>query len=137
MTSEATPQRAAMADPGKAAQWYATKLGWRVFPVHSVRDGHCTCGNADCEHPGKHPLTKRGVHDATNDLEQIKQWWQDHPDANIALATGERSGVDVLDIDPRHYGDESMHDLERKYGEIGPTIESLTGGGGTHLYSST
>lgn len=53
---------------------------------------------------------------------------------NIALACGEPSGVDVLDVDPRHYGNETLWELERKYGELPATVTSLTGGGGSHLF---
>ena len=40
-----------------------------------------------------------GCLDATRDLEQIKAWWSEYPDANIGLATG--STLIVLDIDNR------------------------------------
>ncbi|WP_168218722.1 hypothetical protein [Limnoglobus roseus] len=29
-----------------AALAYATRLAWPVIPLHAVRDGACTCGNA-------------------------------------------------------------------------------------------
>ena len=32
------------------------QAGWAVFPVHSVRDGACTCGNNKCDNVAKHPL---------------------------------------------------------------------------------
>jgi hypothetical protein len=31
--------------------------GWPVFPLHSVRDGRCSCNKPDCRDTGKHPLT--------------------------------------------------------------------------------
>jgi hypothetical protein len=40
----------------------------------------------------------------------------------------------VIDIDPRHGGDESFFDLEKQYQAFPPTKEVLTGGGGQHLY---
>ncbi len=47
------------------ALFYA-QLGLFVFPLHSIGDdGRCTCGNANCQNPGKHPKTKRGLLDAT------------------------------------------------------------------------
>jgi putative DNA primase/helicase len=33
---------------------------------------------------------------------EVKAWWQQWPDANIAIVTGEASGVDVIDIDIGH-----------------------------------
>lgn len=47
----------------------------------------------------KIPLTPKGFKDASNDPEQIKQWWTRWPDANIGIATGEISGVIVIDLD--------------------------------------
>ena len=64
----------------EAALAYAGN-GYPVFPVV----------------PGaKVPLTKHGFHDATLDDDQIEQWWNEHPDANIGLAT---KGLLVVDID--------------------------------------
>ena len=40
----------------EAALWYAAH-GFPVFPVHEVRNGRCTRGRGDCEHPGKHQRT--------------------------------------------------------------------------------
>ncbi len=40
----------------------------------------------------------------------------------------------VLDVDPRHGGGDSLSVLEGIYGPLPRTIESLTGGGGQHLY---
>ena len=40
----------------------------------------------------------------------------------------------VLDVDPRHGGGASLAELEGEHGDLPRTIESLTGGGGQHLY---
>jgi hypothetical protein len=114
---------------------YAEK-GFPVFPVHSIIDGYCTCWKPDCGAPGKHPLTPRGFHDGVIDVLQIEQWWKEHPKSNIGLVTGKTSGVWVLDIDPRHGGDDSLIELEKKYGELPNTKVVLTGGGGRHIYFS-
>ena len=42
-----------------------------------------------------------GCLDATKDAETIKRWWDEIPDANIGLATG--NGFWVLDIDGEVY----------------------------------
>lgn len=47
----------------------------------------------------KKPLTKNGFKDASNDKEEIKAWWKKYPKANIGIATGEISGLLVVDID--------------------------------------
>lgn len=115
----------------RAALHYAKALGWRVFPVHSIHDGRCTCGRR-CASPGKHPLTRRGLHDATTDPAAIRSRWQRWPWANIGIATGEESGMFVLDVDGAT-GRDSLQDLEAENGRLPDTVESLTGGGGRHI----
>jgi hypothetical protein len=56
-------------------------LGYPVFP--------CAAG-------AKRPVTLHGVHDATIDPEQIRRWWEQHPTANLAVAT---TGMVVIDVD--------------------------------------
>jgi Bifunctional DNA primase/polymerase, N-terminal len=73
-----------------------------------------------------------GVHDATTSLDQIREWWQRWPNANIGLRCGIR--FDVIDVD----GPQGRHSLERFLAEHaqgpigGPRV--LTGSGGWHLY---
>ena len=115
-----------------AATIYARRLRWAVFPCYEIAGGVCACGS-DCDSPGKHPRTPHGCLDATTDETVINGWWSQWPDAHVGVATGEVSGFDVLDIDPRHGGDESLAELEAEQGEMPATIEQLTGGGGRHL----
>src|SRR5690625_59341 len=50
--------------------------------------------------PGeKRPLTRRGFHDATTDLDQVSAWWDRWPSANLTIPTGPASGIEVVDID--------------------------------------
>ena len=50
--------------------------------------------------PGeKRPLTRRGFHDATTDLNQVSAWWDRWPSANLAIPTGPASGIEVVDVD--------------------------------------
>ena len=98
---------------------------FRVFPLWPVlpakhRDGFvCGCGKGNCQNQGKHPLgnlVTHGVKDATPDANLIDHWWRCRPDANIGIATG--NGLTVLDIDPRHGGDKSIVDLQKKHGRL-------------------
>lgn len=103
-----------------------------VFPLHTPVEGGCSCRRSECRNIGKHPRTMNGVKDATNDLHQVRQWWQSWPDANVGIACGPSKLV-VLDIDPRHGGDEALRDLV--YGRDWPdTPTAITGGGGQHYY---
>lgn len=75
-----------------------------------------------------------GVHDATSDITQIKQWWFEYPNSNWAMATGKKSGIIVFDIDPRNGGIESLRTRVNQYGELPETPTVKTGGGGFHYY---
>jgi Bifunctional DNA primase/polymerase, N-terminal len=94
------------------------RTGWPVFPL-----------------AGKIPYKdSKGFRDATTDELQIQAMWAVHPIANIGLATGERSGVIVLDIDPRHNGWYSLKELEKRYGKLPQTRTSRTANGGLHRF---
>jgi Bifunctional DNA primase/polymerase, N-terminal/Protein of unknown function (DUF3631) len=115
-----------------AALNYARR-GWFVFPVHSVRDGACTCGKTDCRNVAKHPCIKEWQHNASKDPDQIKRWWTKWPEANIGIACGP-SRLIVLDEDIGHGGAESLVSLERQHGPLPATMTVNSGGGGQHRY---
>jgi len=48
----------------------------------------------------KRPLTKNGFYDASQDEKQIFAWWNAHPEALVAVPTGHKSGLVVIDLDP-------------------------------------
>jgi len=58
------------------------------------------------------------------------------PDANWAVATGHVNGFIVIDIDPRHDGFTSINRYEENNpnGPLPVTLQSVTGGGGKHLF---
>lgn len=112
-----------MATLQKYAEFYAGK-GLAVFP---------------CKPRGKEPLTPHGCKDATTDAAQIRAWWTKWPDANIGMATGEPSGIVVLDIDVHGEADgsESLRDWESEFEPLPRTKTALTGSGGTHYWFRT
>jgi hypothetical protein len=116
----------------RAALRCATR-GWPVFPVHSIRDGSCTCGKKCGKNAAKHPRTANGFEDATCDADTITRWWSRWPDANIGVGTGDVSGIVVLDVDPEKGGNESLERLlqGRRLPKT-PTVH--TGGDGLHIY---
>lgn len=117
----------------QAATWYATRLAWPIVPLHWVDNaGRCSCGNPSCRSAGKHPILADWPRRATRDPATIAAWWQRWPLANVGVALG--SGHVVLDVDPRHGGDEALADLEAAHEPLPPTPTVLTGGGGTHYH---
>lgn len=108
---------------------YAEK-GYPIFPVHSVRDGKCSCGNLLCGSVGKHPRTSDGFKAATTDEAAIRKWWAIWPDANIGLPTGHLSGLVVVDAD----GEEGIELVQER---LRPnTITVRTGKGIHYIYKA-
>lgn len=117
----------------EAALGYAHR-GWRVFPLHGIVNGVCTCGRSDCSSAGKHPLVRRGLYEATTDPKQIQDWWRRWRSANVGIATGAVSGIAVIDVDlPAAFV--SLGRLIEQ--EVPATLTGLTGGGGIHLVFSS
>lgn len=52
-----------------------------------------------CVPGGKRPLTRAGFHDASCDADLVAAWWTRWPNANLAVPTGNASGIDVVDVD--------------------------------------
>ncbi|MEU4558790.1 bifunctional DNA primase/polymerase [Actinoplanes sp. NPDC023936] len=113
-----------------AALAYA-RHGIPVLPVHTPdRGGVCSCGKGPrCDHPGKHPLLRHGLHDASTDSERITLWWTRWPRANVGLRTG--VVMDVADIDSAE-GWHGFRHLLRDEIPAGPQVR--TGRGGRHLW---
>ncbi len=112
--------------------------GWPVFPLHSVgTDGRCSCGSHPCgpdnRNAGKHPRISGWQTSATKDPEQIAAWAASFGVCNWAMPTGPASGVDVLDVDPRNGGQDSLDGVEDTDGKLPETPIDLTGGGGLHV----
>ena len=125
-----------MKSPLEFALAYA-KLGWSIFPVWSSSvHVRCRCpkGN-DCQSPGKHPhgLAPHGHLDATTDTVTIEQWFASDSQAGIGI-TCDRSGLVVLDIDPRNGGTETLAKIETEHGPLTSNCVADTQGGGEHRY---
>jgi len=109
-------------------------IEWYIFPIFPIKNGSCSCGNTNCKSPGKHPinfLASHGHKDATIDKDIIRNWWRSFPTANIGIHC-RRSGLAVVDIDPRNGGLETLEALEAEHGDIYSDVLAFTGGGGEH-----
>jgi hypothetical protein len=112
-----------ISDPEKAVRsaLACASRGWPVFP---------------CQPDGKAPVTRHGFRDATTNPEHIRRWWEHHPTANVAIATG-APGPDVLDVDqrgPAGNGFAAFNQLKRAGLLDGASAIIATPGGGLHAY---
>lgn len=121
-------------NPKLRAALDAGDRGWKVFPCHGIdRRLRCGCGRASCGSPGKHPLLRHGLTEATTDSRLLSSWWRRWPHANVAIRTGAESGLIVVDVDPP-IGFESLASLERTNGVLERARTVRTGTGGVHCY---
>jgi hypothetical protein len=73
----------------------------------------------------KRPRTPHGLLDASRDERVIRSWPWDDNDAALAVRTGAVSRLVVLDVDGDD-GEDSLCELERRYGLLPDSIEVLT-----------
>lgn len=130
---------AAAAVPASPLDWalaYAAE-GFAVMPVWPVAEGGevCACPlGAACTRPAKHPIPKQGVKQATREPERIEAWWEEHPRANLAVATGAVSGLIVIDVDcgSGREGEVSITIATADRGGVPRTLKARSGSGGAH-----
>lgn len=98
------------------AKFYTGQKNWQVLPLMAS---------------GKKPLIpwKNG---GSTDMNIIESWYDSYRNANIGIVTGKNSGIIVLDVDPKHGGQETLLRLIDEYGMLPDTPISHTGGGGLH-----
>lgn len=73
---------------------------------------------------------------ATTDPTQIRKWWRNWPEARVALITGKRNGISVLDVDVKN-GKDGLMSLATLGFEDHLTmtpLRTLTPSGGLHLF---
>ena len=120
-------------NPLRTASIYIERLKYVIFPIRQVLDAgtslaRCDCTNPACKNIGKHPRISWAKKDGSASM------WERWPNDGFGIATGKRSGIWVLDVDPRNGGDETLALLEQKHAVLPPTIQVTTGSGGTHYY---
>jgi hypothetical protein len=114
--------------------------GHAVLPLHGVIETAaglaCSCTKPNCPSPAKHPhyrLAKNGLKNATTAAAKICVWFDEIDNLNYGVRT---DTLLVIDIDPRHDGDETWKKLERQHGEVPATRRVITGGMGQHIMFS-
>src|SRR5438552_3428038 len=106
--------------------------GRAILPVYRAVDGRYACDRSDCASPAKHPipvLAPRGVKHATTSHVVIRAWWLHSPFANPAIATGDVSGITILDVDGDKGGFDSLSHLEQVHGTLTHTQRVTTASG--------
>ncbi len=135
MITHATAAVQALSAKHAWAAAYA-KAGYKVLPLNP--DCSSACVDPKCSKP-KEPLgmlAPRGLHNATNDLDVINNWWNQFPNANIGIAC-RASGIIAIDLDT-HKPDENgikNFDLLKGDNRYPSTPLQLTpgGSGGRHI----
>ena len=113
-----------MTDALEIALQISNEIGLPVFPCREKSDA---TGRGV-----KSPYTAKGYKDASTDEQQIRNWWQAHPNALIGVPTGQASGILVVDIDQS-----DTKDGEASFTELGigdpETVQTITQSGGRHI----
>jgi hypothetical protein len=122
-----------MINASKIAETYINTLKYHLFPIRKIMGFgtdriFCDCTDGSCPNIGKHPRIPW-----SKQLGE-PQMWERWPDDGFGIATGSRSGLWVLDVDPKHKGLESLEALEHKYEPLPKTILVRTGSNGLHFY---
>jgi Bifunctional DNA primase/polymerase, N-terminal/Primase C terminal 1 (PriCT-1) len=86
-----------------------------------------------CKPREKRPATEHGCLDASTDAEVIRSWWRHEPAFNIGVATGQPSGVFVVDIDGID-AEQELRRLEAEHGALPSSVEVITPRPGRHIY---
>lgn len=93
------------------------KKGFKVFPLYP---------NSKSQQ-----VLRSWINEATNDLEQIRKWWNENPNYNIGLVTG--NGLMVIDVDVKN-GKDGIASLKQHGKELPTTATVRTPTGGLHMY---
>ncbi|WP_435657258.1 bifunctional DNA primase/polymerase [Brucella pituitosa] len=107
---------------------------WPVFPCR-YRDEEYVDQDGCIEILAtKTPLTSNGFRGATLNERIVREYWRRNPSAMIGVPTGAPIGAWVLDIDPKHGGDETLATLEAIHGVLPTTLTAETTSGGRHYF---
>jgi bifunctional DNA primase/polymerase-like protein len=115
-----------------AAAWELRQLGYALFPIKPWGNTPLVKGWQHAALSGKVRTTERDVTDgewiviATH---KVMDFWDDIPGPNIGILAGHH-GLFVIDVDPRHGGNDSLAKLPL----LPETATVTTPSGGRHYY---
>ncbi|GGY86690.1 bifunctional DNA primase/polymerase [Streptomyces poonensis] len=98
--------------------------GWDVVPGARAATGVCSCGRANCDAPGAHPLGFASPVPAGATLDEVTEAWQEVPGASIMLPVGR--AFDVIEV-AEAAGRRALVRLERMGLPLGPVIATPEG----------
>ncbi len=107
----------------EAALCYA-EYGWYVLPIRAG---------------GKRPAISDWPNNASVDVAVIRSWWEwltengTKPEPSVGIMTGIKSGIVVVDVDPRNGGDQYI-DAYLAETKLQVCAQVRTGSGGSHYY---
>lgn len=117
----------------ESAIFYVEK-GWYVFPCREnpsipfLKKGKLKILKE------KTPYTRYGLNDASQDINQIKKWWIEHPTAMIGVNCG-LSNIFVLDVDTKN-GRNGIDTFMKLNIDDSGALHSMTPSGGLHIIFS-
>ena len=117
----------------RIAEAYINTLKYQVFPIRRIFNAgtpevRCDCSDETCASVAKHPRIPWSKEVG------VPSMWEKWPYDGFGIATGKRSSIWVLDVDPRAGGVETLAALEQKYSPLPKTISVITGSRGLHFY---
>ena len=111
------------------------KLGLQVAPVFGISPSlKCECGNENCFLVGKHLFDLQNPSFGTSDIEELIDKVRFHRTANLAVLTGTRSNLVIVDIDAPALKNGALENLIQLYPNLPKTFSIKTGSGGIHYY---
>src|SRR5215472_7763116 len=104
------------------------------FASAALRYAHLGLAVIPLKPNDKRPMFENWPEVATADAGIVSRWWRQNPEANVGIATGQKSRVFVLDVDVEKGGQDSYDSLILKHGRPPDTWQQVTGSGGFHLF---
>ncbi|QIP84426.1 bifunctional DNA primase/polymerase [Streptomyces sp. Tu 2975] len=117
-------RRRGRATEATAVAEYTGLWGWAVVPGARAASGKCSCGRAECEAPGAHPLDFALEVPAGATLDEAGKAWADVPGASLLLPVGR--SFDILDV-AAPAGRRALVRMERMGLPLGPVTVTPDG----------